>query len=103
MIRNRFTRPECRGTPCDAVIMVIRPGGEIVALHSDEYDFRSLGTSRIRRASHVEPDEQGAWTADLAPVGGPKLGPFPKRSGALRAEREWLERHLATLHNERGE
>ena len=29
----------------------------------------------------------------LAPWGGPRLGPFPKRSQALEAERQWLEQH----------
>ena len=45
----------------------------------------------IRRASHVEPDDDGRWFADLSPVEGPKLGPFALRSQALDAERVWLE------------
>ena len=45
----------------------------------------------IRRASHVEPDEEGLWWADLAPMNGPTLGPFGRRSAVLAAEREWLE------------
>jgi hypothetical protein len=49
----------------------------------------------IQRASHVEPDEQGQWWADLAPVHGPKLGPFAVRSAALDAERCWLEAFLS--------
>ena len=35
----------------------------------------------------------GRWSADLAPVCGPSLGPFALRSEALAAEREWLETH----------
>jgi hypothetical protein len=46
------------------------------------------------KASHVEPDVQGSWWADLAPTGGPKLGPFLRRSDALDAERQWLEDQL---------
>ena len=44
------------------------------------------------RASHVEPynDE---WTADMKPVGGPFLGPFPTRELALTAERRWLQEY----------
>jgi len=45
----------------------------------------------IRRASYVEPDDHGQWWADLHPVGGPCLGPFPRRSAALAAELRWLE------------
>jgi hypothetical protein len=48
----------------------------------------------IRRASHVEPDDDGQWWADLSPVNGPHLGPFAKRSEALTAESSWLEQHI---------
>ena len=47
----------------------------------------------IARASHVEPDPDGRWQADLRPVGGPVLGPFDRRSEALAAELAWLEAH----------
>jgi len=50
----------------------------------------------IRRGSHVEPDDAGRWWADLAPVNGPKLGPFVRRANALAAELEWLEAHWLT-------
>ena len=33
----------------------------------------------------------GMWYADLAPVRGPVLGPFPQRSDALQAEVAWLD------------
>ena len=50
-----------------------------------------VGVLSIKRASHVEPDLAGrGWVADMAPVGGPCLGPFLTRGGALAAEREWL-------------
>jgi hypothetical protein len=48
----------------------------------------------IRRASQVEPDAAGLWWADLAPVGGPMLGPFARRMQALTAEQTWLEKWL---------
>jgi hypothetical protein len=47
----------------------------------------------VRRASHVEPDDAGQWFADLAIMGGPRLGPFLVRSQALAAERQWLSEH----------
>jgi hypothetical protein len=45
---------------------------------------------KITRASHVEPDAEGYWWADMGPSGGPVLGPFTSRSAALGAERGWL-------------
>ncbi|MEQ8786545.1 MAG: hypothetical protein RIC55_09610 [Pirellulaceae bacterium] len=48
---------------------------------------------RIERASHVEPNPDGTWSADLSPVGGPTLGPFGLRSRALDAEVAWLLKH----------
>jgi len=52
-----------------------------------------LGEARITRASHVEPALAGGWTADMAPAGGPVLGPFAKRADALAAEQAWLADH----------
>lgn len=60
----------------------------------DLADLKEHGAVSIRRASHVEPDENGDWIVDLAPVGGPTLGPFDLRAEALAAEREWLRWHL---------
>ena len=75
------------------MLLLIDPGGEVRCLYSEEIDLSSLGSLAIRRASHVEPDGKGGWWADLAPVGGPKLGPFDRRSEALDAERGWLEKN----------
>jgi hypothetical protein len=71
--------------------MVIAPGGNIRCLYGEELDFNALGRVTISRGSHVEPDEQGRWFADLSPVSGPRLGPFALRSEALAAEQQWLE------------
>lgn len=73
------------------MLLRIDPGGAITCLYSEAIDLPALGALRIRRASHVEPDEHGSWWADLAPVGGPHLGPFALRSEALQAEQAWLE------------
>ena len=67
--------------------------GVVRALYSEVIDLGSLGAVSIRRASHVEPDDQNQWWADLSPVNGPNLGPFEFRSAALDAERVWLETH----------
>ena len=46
----------------------IDPSGRVQCLYGEAIDLRSLGSLSIRRASHVEPDENGNWWADLAPV-----------------------------------
>jgi hypothetical protein len=76
-----------------AMQMVIDPQGGIHCLYTEALNLAALGTLSIQRASHVEPDAQGKWWADLAPVGGPLLGPFDRRSAALAAESQWLEAH----------
>jgi hypothetical protein len=73
--------------------LLVRPDGTVRAIYDEAIDLGVLGRPTITRASHVEPDEQGRWLADLTPVGGPVLGPFDRRSEALDAERDWLERH----------
>ena len=74
--------------------LVIDKQGEIHCVYGEAIPLEKLGEIVIGRASHVEPDSQGRWCADLAPVGGPVLGPFPRRSQALVAEQAWLERWL---------
>jgi hypothetical protein len=71
--------------------LVIHSGGTVHCLYGEELDLPQLGALLIQRGSHVEPTHDGRWTADLAPVQGPVLGPFPSRSEALTAERQWLE------------
>ncbi len=73
--------------------LVIGPAGTVRAIYDETIDLSTLGTLSIARGSHVEPDDQGKWIADLSPVAGPRLGPFPQRSSALAAERNWLEAH----------
>ena len=72
--------------------LIIAHTGVIRCLYGEELDLAALGTVEIRRASRVE-FGGGGWTADLAIVGGPVLGPFARRSDALAAERLWLEDH----------
>jgi hypothetical protein len=73
--------------------LVIQPDGTVRAVYSEEIDLSAFGHPLMTRASHVEPDEQGCWHADLTPIGGPILGSFPMRSEALDAELTWLRTH----------
>ncbi len=73
--------------------LLINPTGQIRCIYDETIDLTILGSITIKRASHVEPDSNGIWWADLAPVQGPRLGPFSLRSEALQAEQAWLERH----------
>jgi hypothetical protein len=77
--------------------LLFRTTGQVHCLYDEALDLSALGPATIRRASHVEPDEAGVWWADLAPVAGPKLGPFTRRSEALAAEAAWLEARLNEL------
>jgi hypothetical protein len=71
--------------------ITIQPDGTARCLYDETISLDALGAATITRASHVEPDAQGQWTADMSPVAGPMLGPFPTRSMALAAEADWLE------------
>ena len=73
--------------------LVVGPGGRIRAIYSEEIALETLGRPNIVRASHVEPDRDGRWHADLRPLRGPVLGPFAGRGEALAAEVAWLEEH----------
>ncbi len=73
--------------------LVIDPNGNVRCVYDEALPLSEFGRLTIARGSHVEPTETGHWTADLSPVGGPLLGPFESRSGALAAERDWLEGH----------
>ncbi len=65
--------------------------GELRFIYADDLQpLLELGSPQVRRASHVEPTEDGHWTADMSPVSGPVLGPFTLRSEALAAEANWL-------------
>jgi hypothetical protein len=71
--------------------LVVSFTGQIRCLYDESIPLAALGPLSIRRASYVEPNREGQWMADLAPLAGPILGPFEQRSQALSAEQEWLE------------
>ena len=76
----------------------IDPSGHGRMVYDELFDPSPLGAIDIRRASHVEPTTGGHWTADLSPLGGPILGPFPTRSQALAAELAWLDAWFLSSH-----
>ena len=71
--------------------LLIDKVGTVRCVYAEAIDLSALGTPSIRRASHVEPDEQGRWHADLSPVGGPFLGPFDRRGVPARPASEPAE------------
>lgn len=73
--------------------LIVHADGSLQCLYDETLDLSQLGQLSIRRASHVEPTDQGQWKADLSPVDGPVLGPFALRSLALAAEAEWIRSH----------
>jgi hypothetical protein len=73
--------------------IIVDPDGNARCIYAEDIDLAALGEVAVVRASHCEPDERGQWWADMDPMDGPKLGPYPKRSEALIAEASWLRRH----------
>ena len=74
--------------------LIISLGGVVRTIYGESIDLAALGPLSIRRASHVEPLEDGRWLADLTPIDGQTiLGPFVRRSEALAAEVQWLDAH----------
>jgi hypothetical protein len=73
--------------------LVVTSDGNVRCVYDEAVDLHAIGPLQIQRASHVEPDDDGRWRADLSPVDGPVLGPFERRCDALDAERAWLETH----------
>jgi hypothetical protein len=75
--------------------LFIRSGGGIVCGYAEAIALEMLGELQISRASHVDPSDDGRWSADLSPMLGPILGPFDLRSEAVAAEEQWLHNRLA--------
>ena len=72
--------------------LVVGCDGGVKCIYDEALDLRAFGKMQITRASHVEPDADGFWWADMGPTGGPVLGPFGTRGETLAAERRWLGR-----------
>jgi hypothetical protein len=74
-------------------VMVIGKDGSILAIYNEAEILGLIQESAqkmIKRASHVEPTEDGQWMADMGPVDGPVLGPYDTRQEALDHEVDWL-------------
>jgi hypothetical protein len=81
--------------------LVVGVDGVARCIYDEALDLREIGKLRITRASHVEPDAEGFWWADMEPVDGPVLGPYGSRSEALQAERGWLAHRGHSFHASR--
>lgn len=74
--------------------LVVEVGGKLKFIYNDElHELLSFGESKITRVSYVEPFGL-CWMADMAPVGGPILGPFDLRQEALDAEVAYIKKHV---------
>ena len=79
----------------DEFSIAIKPDGTMSFIYDDRLaGLCEEGDAHTTRASHVEPAAEGGWSADMAPVNGPILGPFRLREDALAAEVAWLNEHL---------
>ena len=76
--------------------LLIKADGSVQCVYDETVDLSAIGALSIRRGSHVEPDDDGNWWADLSPVDGPRQGPFDARSAALDAEKQWLDANWLT-------
>lgn len=79
--------------------LVVDRCGQVRCIYAESIDLHLMGRPTVVRASHVEPDSEGRWWADLSPVSGPKLGPFRQRTEALAAEYEWLVANWLVSHH----
>lgn len=74
--------------------LIIDDAGHVRCVYGEEIDLEALGSVQIRRASQVEPDGRGRWTADLTLSGGPVLAGHKTRSQAIAAEVDWIRAKL---------
>jgi hypothetical protein len=66
--------------------LVVDADGGVRCLYDEALDLRALGKLQITRASHVEPDSDGSWWADMGPSGGerpPPPSPCRQRRGGV--------------------
>ncbi len=69
----------------------IAPDGTVRFIYDDTLrPILEGGVSTIQRASFLIQQTDGQWLANLEPVNGPILGPFPSRELAIEGERDWI-------------
>ena len=76
------------------MILDFLPDGTMNTIYTENIDLNEIGKLDIKRASHVEPNSDGQWTADMSSISGPVLGPFETRTQALEEEAKWLEQNI---------
>ena len=54
--------------------LVVDAGGDVRCVRGEALDQRELGRLQIARASHVEPDAEGSWWADMGLLMGRSWG-----------------------------
>lgn len=81
--------------------MKVTPRGRMMFLYQEKVNLEQEGRiESVVRASDVEPDERGEWWVTIRNQQRTKLGPFRRRSEALKAEVDWLERNsFSTVPN----
>lgn len=69
----------------------IAPDGTVRFIYDDTLKpVLEAGVSTIQRASFLIQQTDGQWLANLEPVNGPILGPFPTRELAIEGEQDWI-------------
>lgn len=68
--------------------------GCIKHIYNEDIDLSSIGEQQVKRASVVDPEDNGKWFADLSLSGGQKVTGFDKRSDALKYEINYLEENI---------
>ena len=77
-----------------SITIAINNDGSLQMIYSDEMrEILNEGQGSIRRASHVEPELDNTWSADMSPIGGQKLEGFETRESALKAEVEFINQN----------
>jgi len=69
----------------------ISPDGTLTYLYTEDVDLYHMGEVTVSRLSNIEPVGL-EWEVIMRD--GTNLGRYPKRSQALKAEVEYLEKHL---------
>jgi hypothetical protein len=55
--------------------LVVAADGVARCIYDEALDLREIGTLKITRTNHVEPDSDGCWWVDMGRVDGPPTGP----------------------------
>lgn len=75
------------------VHLFVQPDGEVLSIYQEEFPLISLGKESIKRASDVEPEDDGTWSV-LFRHKGKKVNGFKTRSQALAYEVAELDKDL---------